>query len=483
MKRITETFKRNKWLIKMAVPIFLELILGILIGNIDQFMLSSNATGVNAIIQSNTLMNVVIIAFSVLSTASIIMITQLKGAKDTEDANKIYSLSFYFNALVGVVVSLFLLIFCRPIFEMMGVDKDVIDQSVSYTQLTGSFMFLQAITTTFSAFFRSNRLMIQSTIVSLGINIINIVGNALAIYVFKSGVVGVAVSSTIARACGLIITVIIYIRHVHISLSPKNLFPFPIKLFKKLICIGLPSAGENLSYNFSQVIILTMINMMGVIDGNLKGFATNITMIVYMFANGICQAMQVVEGGYIGEGKYEKTDQLFKDTIVMSETVSLVMSIVLLSWSYTIFGFLLRSSEGAKLAVIVLSIDVVLELGRACNIVSVRALQTAGDINFPVISSIISCWVIAVGGTYLFGIVLDLGIIGCWIAMCLDECLRAIAFLFRWKKGVWKKKDLIEGFSPPSQKPVLEPIKNKAEPVKIPTAIITKKNNHSEINY
>lgn len=483
MKRIIDTFRRNKWLIKMAVPIFLELILGILIGNIDQFMLSSNPTGVNAIIQSNTLMNVVIIAFSVLSTASIIMITQFKGANDTKDANKIYSLSFYFNAVIGVVVSLFLLIFCHPIFVMMGVDKEVIDQAVSYTQLTGSFMFIQALTTTFSAFFRSNRLMIQSTIVSFGINLINIVGNAIAIYVFKSGVVGVAISSTIARACGLIITIAIYVRYVHVSLNPRNLFPFPSKLFKKLIFIGLPSAGESLSYNFSQVIILSMINLMGVMDGNLKGFATNVTMIVYMFSNGICQAMQVVEGEYIGKEQYEKTDQLFKDTITMSVTVSLMMSVILLSWSYTIFGFLLKSSDGARLAVIVLSIDLVLELGRACNIISVRGLQTAGDINFPVISSIISCWVFAVGGTFLFGIVFNFGIIGCWISMCLDECIRAIAFLIRWKKGVWRKKGLIEGFAQHSAKPVLESIKISDNTLEVPPVIITKNQHNSEANY
>ena len=152
-------------------------------------------------------------------------------------------------------------------------------------------------------------------------------------------------------------------------------------------------------------------------------------MIVYMFANGIVQAMQVLEGEYIGSNQMDKADKLFKDTVVMSITISTIMSIILWSVSYPLFMMIMKDSEAAKLAFIALSIDILLEVGRACNIISVRALQTAGDINFPVLLSILSCWLFAVGGTYVLGIPLKLGLIGCWISMCFDECFRAVVFL------------------------------------------------------
>ena len=108
MKYLINTFKRNTYLIKLALPIFLELILQMLIGSVDQLMLTGNKTAVNGIIQANTLTNLVLIVFSVLSTASIILITQLNASGNKESADKIYALSFYFNLVIGILFSAFL---------------------------------------------------------------------------------------------------------------------------------------------------------------------------------------------------------------------------------------------------------------------------------------------------------------------------------------------------------------------------------------
>lgn len=110
MKYLINTFKRNTYLIKLALPIFLELILQMLIGSVDQLMLTGNKTAVNGIIQANTLTNhLVLIVFSVLSTASIILITQLNASGNKESADKIYALSFYFNLVIrNFVLSFFI---------------------------------------------------------------------------------------------------------------------------------------------------------------------------------------------------------------------------------------------------------------------------------------------------------------------------------------------------------------------------------------
>ena len=127
MKYLINTFKRNTYLIKLALPIFLELILQMLIGSVDQLMLTGNKTAVNGIIQANTLTNLVLIVFSVLSTASIILITQLNASGNKESADKIYALSFYFNLVIGILFSAFLYFFCEDIFVAMKVDSSVMD--------------------------------------------------------------------------------------------------------------------------------------------------------------------------------------------------------------------------------------------------------------------------------------------------------------------------------------------------------------------
>lgn len=93
----------------------------------------------------------------------------------------------------------------------------------------------------------------------------------------------------------------------------------------------------------------------------------------------------------------------------------------------------------------ILFIEIFLEIGRAVNIVMVRALQAAGDIKTPVTVGIVCMWSIAVGLAYFFGVVLELGLVGIWIGMAVDECVRAVIFIYRWRSGAWKNRGLIEG--------------------------------------
>ena len=82
--------------------------------------------------------------------------------------------------------------------------------------------------------------------------------------------------------------------------------------------------------------------------------------------------------------------------------------------------------------------EVFLELGRCFNIVMVRNLQAVGDVRFPVLVGIASQWIVGVGVAWLLGIHFGLGLVGVWMAFALDENLRAVIFVIRWKRGGWR---------------------------------------------
>lgn len=63
-------------------------------GYINQFMLAGIPIASNAVSQANQISNIFIVSFSVFSTSSLILITQLKGSGNNELLNKVYSLSF-----------------------------------------------------------------------------------------------------------------------------------------------------------------------------------------------------------------------------------------------------------------------------------------------------------------------------------------------------------------------------------------------------
>lgn len=462
---IFKIFKRNKDIVKLAVPVFLELILSVAMGYTNQFMLAGIPIASNAVSQANQISNIFIVSFSVFSTSSLILITQLKGSGNNELLNKVYSLSFWVNFILGVVVSSLVIGLANPLFRMMQVADDVFPFAVMYQYVSGASIIFLALNQVLSSFLRANKKMTQPMLIAVITNVVNAIGVAITLWAFPDGtldsiqkVIGVGLSTLISRSVGFILSLVFYVKYVSISLSFKGIRPFPKQLFKRLLTIGLPTAGETLSYNFSQLVLMIIVNLsVSVLMQNLRSYIMTFTSIIYLFASGTATAMQVVEGTLVGEGKKDETERLVKDIGVMARTVSFIMSLLITAIAYFVFYYLMGAAiadpsykEGftqhdvGLVAVYCMLIDIVLDQGRATNLVYVKGLETAGDISFPVLTSIITSWALTVGVSALLCIVFKLGIYGAFIGACLDECVRGIIFEIRWKLGKWKNKTLVK---------------------------------------
>ncbi len=460
---IIRTFARNVDIIKLAVPVFLELILSVAMGYVNQFMLAGIPLASNAVGQANQISQIFIVTFSVLSNSSLILITQLRGKGNESAIKDIYPLAFYFNLAIGILVAAINIgIAPAGVFSLMGVDKEVIPYAINYQMVSGISLAFLALNNVFSAFLRGNKKMVQPTIIAFAMNGVAACANAVAIWGIPGldemgKTIGVAISTDLSRLIGLALSMFFFYRVVHESLSPKRLFPLRKDLLKKMTLIGLPTAGETLSYNFSQLVLVIIVNLsVSVLMQNLRSYLITFTSIIYLFANGTGIAMQVVEGNLIGEGKKDEADRLVRDIGTMARTVSLIMSLIITAIAYWVFSALMTSAVNnpetnpdgigmgtvALTAVFCMLIDIVLDQGRATNLVYVKGLETAGDIMFPVLSSIITSWVFTVGLSALLCLVANLGIYGAFIGACLDECVRGLAYMIRWQRGGWRKRTL-----------------------------------------
>lgn len=448
MQKTTEYNKliSFKYLLFLTIPIFFELLLQIIVGYSDQIMISSDQDAVTAITNTNTILNVFIIAFQVFSMGAIILIGHYKGARNFEKEKSVYSVAFVLSTAIGIEISIILLTCSEYFFKWIKLDPTCMEKGLIYIRIVGGCLFLQAILTTLSAFLKSNSYMKDSTIINAIVNVLNIIGNFILIPYL--GIMGVAISSVVSRAIGVIIISIVFIKRVKINIFLHPFKDFNSATMKKIFAIGGPTGGEALSYNASQILILFIVNDLGnkgIV--NIKSYASMFAMVSYMFTSAISQAMQVVIGELFGMGKIEESKKKIYQTLLVSVISAVLVSTLLYfisDYAYGIFG--IKNPELLRVGKMVLLIEIVLELGRAFNIVFVRALQTSGDIAFPTILSVIFCWSVAVLGSYLLGgknVWLDLGLIGVWIAMALDEGIRAIIFLIRFKSGAWERKMIV----------------------------------------
>ena len=97
----------------------------------------------------------------------------------------------------------------------------------------------------------------------------------------------------------VILFIILFRKHIH--RFPLAYFrPFPFAELKNLMRVGLPSAGEQLSYSSSQVVITFFINMLGVEALATRTYCVNIIMFVYLFSISMAQGGAICIGHLIG---------------------------------------------------------------------------------------------------------------------------------------------------------------------------------------
>ena len=440
---------KKSTLLAYTWPIFIEYIMQLLVTNIDKIMVNTmSETAVSSISNATTVLDVLLITFSVISLAITIIASQYLGKGDEKEVGVVYSVGLVVISAISIVLTIVLLVFGRSIFLAIQVPPECLEDSVIYLNIIAIGLIFQGLYAGLVAIFRSLGWMKRALYVSTFINIANIIGNYVLIYGFGSipalGVAGAAISSLIARILGFALLYIIFKRNSHIPLNFKALKPWPTDLMKRMLHIGLPSGGESISYNASQMVILMFINMFGNAIVKLRSFACMFQMVSYMYASSISTAAQILVSNIMGKGDLDGAEKEVKHCLVIAITISALTSTVLFIFSDQVYGLFISDVELLKTAKILMGIGIILEISRAVNMTLVRCLQAAGDTVYPMTVGIIFMWGCATFMSWLLGVVFNMGIVGVWIAMCMDETIRAFLFMHRFKKGEWRNNRVIK---------------------------------------
>lgn len=434
-----------KSLMKLSWPIFIELILQLLVGNMDQIQLSHfNETAVAAVGNANTIITVVLLTFNVISLAAMILVSQYRGANDLASTNQIYTLSLLVNGLLSLFLAVVLLVFAEGLFSLMQVPQELMAEACTYLRITAAALPFQAIMLTFSAFLRAGAHMKVIMLITGFINVCNIAGNAVLINGIgplpRLGAAGAALSSSIFRVVGMVLMGWMFFRYTQQARVGISLLrPFPKGLLRRLLEIGLPSGGESLSYNLSQTSCLVFVNMMGTYVVTTRMYTVMFANCIYMLISAASQAGQIVVGYLVGARDLDGANECNKRLLKLFCPITVGIAAVLWVTATPLYGIFSSDERVLALGAQIMAVEVFLEVGRSFNIVLVRNLQAVGDVKFPVLIGIFSQWVIAVGVGYLLGVVLNWGLVGLWVAFALDENFRAVIFLLRWKSGKWRQ--------------------------------------------
>jgi putative MATE family efflux protein len=436
-------------LFKLAAPIFIETLLIMMLGAVDVIMLSRHSdNSVAAVGVVNQIIVLTFLIFEVINLGTSVLCSQYLGAKMHKNVVQVVGVSLLMNLVVGVSVSLFLFGMNETILQWMGLTPELMKDGTDYMRIVGAFAFFQAISLTLSASLRSANKAIYPMMVTVVVNILNIIGNYTLIFgefgFPEMGVEGAAISTAFSRGVSMVILFIILFKK-HIRKFPLAYFrPFPFKELKNLLKVGLPSAGEQLSYSSSQVVITYFINALGMEALAARTYSVNIIMFSFLFSIAIAQGGAICIGHLIGEKRPHAAFLLGKYVMKKSVLITVCLSLITALMGPFIFGWLTTNEQIIRMGVTILAIDVILEIGRPINIFATNALRAAGDVNYPFYLGLVVMWSVAVGCGYLFGIHWGWGLAGMWVAFLLDENIRGIVFVRRWYGMKWVKKSFVK---------------------------------------
>lgn len=433
----------------LSLPIFAELLLQLLVGNMDQFMISHfGSAAVASIGNGNQVMNVVIIVLETMSSATTILLTQHIGAGKTgEKCDEIATVGVAVSAVFSFVMGMVLLCAPHVVFTLLRTPEESFAGACLYTRIVGGAVLLQGLYIELCAVLRSYALLKEVVSVSVVMNLLNVTGNAILINGWlgmpRMGVAGAAVSTCISKAVGLALVVWMLKRKCSVRFSLRYLRPFPAETCKRLLFIAMPSGAESLSYNVSQIFILRFVNLMGTAVIATKVYGSMLANVAYVYSIAVAQATQILIGYLLGARKLDEVERRVWSTIRIALIVSELLTLDILIFCDPIYSIFTDDPVIHALGRQIVLVEFALEVGRSVNIVMVRGLTTAGDVWYPVLVGIFSMWNVAVFGGWLLGHLAGLGLVGIWIAMACDENVRGILFVIRFRRGAWRKKRLV----------------------------------------
>ncbi|OPH57293.1 MATE family efflux transporter [Paenibacillus ferrarius] len=430
-------------------PIFVDSVLRMMLGTADVFMLSRISDQVTgAVGLANEIIVFCILMFGFVGIGTSVAVAQNLGAGRKKEASRISALAITINLIFGIIVSIVLVVFGESLMRLMNLDPGQVAIAKKYLTLIGAFIWVEALSYAISSVLRSNGQTRDVMYVTLGVNIIHVVGNSLLIFgnlgFPELGVTGAAVSTIVSRLLGLIVLIVILYRRIPAPIRLKDYITFDSRIVKQILSIGLPSAGEHLSWQSQYLMIVSFVNIIGQAALSTHVYVMNVTNYFMALGMAIGMGTEIIIGHMVGAGEFKAAYHRLLKSLRICFVVTFVVVGIAAIFRKDLLGLFTDNPDIIAMGSTILLLSIILEPGRTFNLVVINSLRAAGDAKFPVFMGVISMWGVAVPLAYWLGIHLGMGLLGIWIAFVVDEWLRGILMYLRWKSGAWKSKALVK---------------------------------------
>ncbi|MFP3126642.1 MATE family efflux transporter [Ectobacillus funiculus] len=430
--------EKNMSLWMLAWPIFLEMLLQFLLGATDTLMVSHVSDDAVAVIGISTqLFNAVNILFAAVASGAGILVAQKLGANKEEEARTVSVMGLKICIGIGVALSVLLAFGAEPIANLLQLSEDLQPLGKTYISIVGGGMVFMAAMVVLSTVIRNTGDTRSPMYAAIGINVIHVLMNYAFIYGAlgfpKWGLTGVALSTTISRIIGTIILVVIFRKSFQNRFSWTDIRIFDRPLFRETMKLSWPLGVGMSSWCFTQLVIFTFIAILGSKELTARTYMNTLESFCFLVGFSIAMAGQIRIAHLHGSGQDQVAYWSAYRVMWIGLSLVLVNTLLLYGFGNEALKLFTSDSEVVSLGVSLLAVNLLLQPAKMLNMALGNALNAVGETRFNMMVGLVSMWVIAVGLSYCLGIWMHWGLYGIYAAMILDELLRGVLVLFRWR--------------------------------------------------
>lgn len=433
---------------RLIWPLVIEQFLAVTIGMADTVMVSTaGEAAVSGIALVDAINMLLIQIFAALATGGAVVASQYLGSQNREDACRSAKQLLNTITVLAVIITLFSLIFCRQILRLVfgGIEPGVMENAQIYYYLTAlSYPFL-AIYNAGAALYRSMGNSRISMMVSILMNLINILGNAILIYGLNWGVAGAGTGTLVSRIVAAVFMLVLIRQKDNLIFIDKiSHFEFRPDMIRRILAIGVPNGLENGMFQIGKLIVQNLVTTFGTSAIAANAIANSVSGFSNIPGAAIGLGLITVVGQCVGAKDYDHAVSYTKRLMKAAYLSMGVLNVILFFGAGTIVGVFNLSPEAtASASQILVCFSVFNALIWPVSFTLPNALRAAGDARFTMITSMISMWIFRIGFSYVLGLYLGLGLLGTWLAMFIDWIVRSSVFLFRFARGKWKERQTI----------------------------------------
>ncbi len=443
----------RKDLIKITVPLIIQQILSVMVGMINSMMVSAaGEAAVSGVSLVNTLDILLMLFFTALVTGGTVVVSQFLGKGNVKLVQASVKQLIYSSTIMAILVAIPAVAFRGPLLRLLfgSADPLVLEHAMNYfLYIAISFPFL-ALYNAGVALYRAMGNSMVSMVTTLLMNLTVIGFNFITIQTLHLGAAGASISTLAAR---IIFSVVVMIM-LHNPKNPIHIQRFfhfrpDFKIIKRILAIGVPSGIESALFQFGKLLTQTLIAGLGTAAIAANAVAMNLADFQYMPGTAIGLAVITVVGRCVGAGQKEQAKKYAR--IMLGAVYATLWLVVLITFLFAkpLIGIYNLSSDAAESARYLLLLHAAIaSLIWPMGFGLPHIFRAASDVEFPLIVSTISMWILRVAGAYflaldqlrIFGLIIPcmgLGIKGVWYAMFADWVVRGVLYAWRFFSNRW----------------------------------------------